>query len=84
MEAAAVRAGSQQVAPTSGAGLDRTVAQTRAVVASLDAALAFARALASALPLLTQLLARCNPDQPCPTSCTADCYPRCTHVKRAV
>ena len=59
MEAAAVRAGSQQVAPTSGAGLDRTVEQTRAVVASLDAALAFTRALAGALPLLTQLLARC-------------------------
>lgn len=84
MEAAAVRAGSQQVAPTSGAGLDRTVEQTRAVVASLDAALAFTRALAGALPLLTQLLARCKPASPRPMSCTADCFPRCTSVKSAV
>ena len=44
-----------------GAGLDKTVEQTRAVVASLNAALAFTRALSGALPLLTQLLARCNP-----------------------
>ncbi len=41
-----------------GAGLDGTAAQVRTVVASLDAALAFTRALAGALPLLTQLLAR--------------------------
>ncbi|KAK9839654.1 hypothetical protein WJX81_003584 [Elliptochloris bilobata] len=57
MELVAMRAGSQQVAPTTGAGLDKTVAQARTMVASLDAALAFTRAVSGALPLLTQLLA---------------------------
>lgn len=43
-----------------GVAMGQTAEEVRAIVASLDAALGFTRALAGALPMLTQLLARCS------------------------
>lgn len=59
-----------------GVAVGQTAEEVRAIVASLDAALGFTRALAGALPVLTQLLARCSL-QPAEVASTSGPYITC-------